>query len=267
MIPSFLYGTAWKEERTAFLVEMALRTGFRGIDTANQRKHYCEAAVAEGIAASGIARAELFLQTKFTYQRGQDHRLPYDPLATLTEQVRQSMASSLQHLGTSQVDSYLLHGPSSGEAWTADDEEVWRAMLSEQQAGRTLAVGVSNVSLLHLDQMSQRGPLPAFVQNRCLARFGWDRDVREFCDRHNIVYQGFWLLTGNANALQSRVMAAIAARHKVTRTQTLFAFVRAAGLLPLTGTSKAEHMREDLASLAVELSEEEMRAIDSVFVS
>src|SRR5579872_7314444 len=120
--PHFLYGTAWKEDRTAALTELALRAGFRAIDTANQRRHYFEAAVGEGMAAAFSAgvttREELFLQTKFTYQRGQDHRLPYDPQAPLSTQVAQSLASSLEHLGTDYVDSYVLHGPSSGDDWT-----------------------------------------------------------------------------------------------------------------------------------------------------
>src|SRR5262247_436918 len=116
--PTFLYGTAWKEERTPFLTELALRAGFRGIDTANQRRHYFEAGVGEALAAayrSGlVTRADLFVQTKFTYQAGQDHRLPYDPAADLSTQVAQSMTSSLERLGTDYVDSYVLHGPSSG---------------------------------------------------------------------------------------------------------------------------------------------------------
>src|ERR1017187_8244138 len=82
-VPRFLYGTAWKEEATQRLTELALRQGFSGIDTANQRRHYHEAAVGQGIAEvieSGLVnRKDLFLQTKFTFQRGQDHRLPYDP--------------------------------------------------------------------------------------------------------------------------------------------------------------------------------------------
>ena len=90
-IPNFLYGTAWKEERTASLVELALRAGFRGIDTANQRRHYFEAGVGQALAAAYraglVTRAELFLQTKFTYRPGQDHRLPYDPSAPLSVQV------------------------------------------------------------------------------------------------------------------------------------------------------------------------------------
>src|SRR5262249_14902788 len=114
-VPRFLYGTAWKEERTQRLTEQALRQGFRGIDTANQRRHYHEAAVGQAITAAlatgVVTRNDLFLQTKFTFRTGQDHRLPYDPKAPIRQQVEQSFASSLEHLGTAIIDSYLLHGP------------------------------------------------------------------------------------------------------------------------------------------------------------
>src|SRR6476659_5657959 len=102
-VPRFLYGTAWKEDDTERLTALALREGFRGIDTANQRKHYHEAAVGRAVMASGINRDELFLQTKFTHRGGQDHRLPYDPKAQVATQVEQSFASSLEHLGTTWI--------------------------------------------------------------------------------------------------------------------------------------------------------------------
>src|SRR5438270_3541240 len=156
-VPGFLYGTAWKEDRTAGLTELALRAGFRAIDTANQRRHYFEAGVGEALAAAyraGIVkRDDLFLQTKFTYQRGQDHRLPYDPAASAAVQVAQSLASSLEHLATEYVDSFVLHGPSSGSEWAEVDSEVWKAMRQERDAGRTRLLGVSNVSLEHLQGM------------------------------------------------------------------------------------------------------------------
>src|SRR5690348_141325 len=165
-VADFLYGTAWKEERTASLTELALRAGFRGIDTANQRRHYFEAGAGQGLAAAyraGITkRTELFLQTKFTYREGQDHRLPYDPEASLSVQVAQSLASSLEHLGTDYVDSYVLHGPSDYN-WSNADVEVWQAMIKEREAGRTRYVGVSNVSLRHLEQMMAiHSEAPAF---------------------------------------------------------------------------------------------------------
>src|SRR5580658_7866935 len=110
-VPDFLYGTAWKEERTTALTELAVRTGFRAIDTANQRRHYFEAGVGQALDAlyrgGVVTRADLFLQTKFTYQAGQDHRLPYDPAAPIGLQVEQSFASSLEHLGVAAIDSYV----------------------------------------------------------------------------------------------------------------------------------------------------------------
>ena len=267
--PSFLYGTAWKEDRTQGLVELALRVGFRGIDTANQRRHYFEAGVGQALAAAYragvVTRAELFLQTKFTHQGGQDHRLPYDPAASLTTQVAQSMASSLEHLGTDHVDSYVMHGPASGHGWIDEDAEVWAAMVKERDAGRTRRLGLSNVSLRHLVQMAATGAeRPAFVQNRCFARAGWDRGVRAFCAERDIVYQGFSLLTANPEVLHHPFVAGIAARAKATPAQVVFRFARAVGMLPLTGTTDPQHMQEDLASRALALSADEARAIDAL---
>jgi diketogulonate reductase-like aldo/keto reductase len=268
-VPSFLYGTAWKEERTPALVELALRAGFRGIDTANQRRHYFEAGVGEGLAAAYdagvVTRSDLFLQTKFTYRPGQDHRLPYDPAAKLSVQVAQSMASSLEHLLTDHVDSYVLHGPASNYGWSDADAEVWEAMKKERDAGRTKQLGVSNVSLRHLEQMeAEHSELPFFVQNRCYARLGWDREVRSFCRERNIIYQGFSLLTANVEVLHHPLIGKLAERANATPAQVIFAFARAIGMLPLTGTSSAEHMKQDLASGSLELSAETVRNIEQL---
>jgi len=268
-IPEFLYGTAWKEDRTEALTTLALQAGFRGIDTANQRRHYFEAGAGKALDAAYraglVTRADVFLQTKFTYQEGQDHRLPYDPAADTATQVAQSMASSLDHLGTPYVDSYVLHGPSSASGWTERDAEAWEAMVKERDAGRALALGVSNVSLWHLEQMTDHhAAAPAFVQNRCFARNGWDREIRQFCKARGIVYQGFSLLTANVGALRHPLLAQIAAREQATIAQVAFRFASAVGMLPLTGTSDPEHMRQDLASRGIRLAEEEVAAIESL---
>jgi diketogulonate reductase-like aldo/keto reductase len=268
-IPDFLYGTAWKEERTAALAELALRTGFRAIDTANQRRHYFEAAIGEALAAayrSGlVARADVFLQTKFTYPGGQDHRLPYDPQAGVSLQVAQSLASSLEHLRSDYVDSFLLHGPSSARDWMDSDAEAWQAMGKERDAGRSRFLGVSNVSRRQLEQMVEaHGEPPAFVQNRCFARLGWDREVRRFCADRKIIYQGFSLLTANIEVLRHPAVAGLAESKKVTPAQIVFAFARALGMLPLTGTCHGGHMKQDLASRELTLSAEEVRGIESL---
>jgi diketogulonate reductase-like aldo/keto reductase len=262
-VPRFFYGTAWKEERTAELTALALEAGFTAIDTANQRKHYHEAGVGKAIAASGRKRASLFLQTKFTYVAGQDHRLPYDPEAPPATQVEQSFNRSLAHLATDRLDSYLLHGPWSGRGWTDIDREVWYAMETLHAEGRTSLIGVSNVSPAHLRALCEEADvLPAFVQNRCYARTGWDREIRALCREHGIVYQGFSLLTANRTELASPRVQAIADRLGATIPQVVFRFAMALGMIPLTGTTDPRHMAEDLASADLELTGDDLATLE-----
>ncbi|MCE9527500.1 MAG: aldo/keto reductase [Planctomycetales bacterium] len=268
-LPSFLYGTAWKEDRTQSLVELALEQGFRGIDTANQRKHYFEAAVGQAIAAAvkrGLVRREdLFLQTKYTFQHGQDHRLPYDPAAPIATQVEQSLASSLEHLGVTTIDSYLLHGPSQRSGLAADDWSAWRAMETIHDSGAARLIGVSNVNLDQLQELFREARVkPAFVQNRCYASRGWDRGVREFCTANRIVYQGFSLLTANSDALAHPELLRIARRHNKSPSQIVFGFALAVGMLPLTGTNSAEHMQADLEAAEIPLEPGEVQQIDKL---
>jgi diketogulonate reductase-like aldo/keto reductase len=250
-VPRFLYGTAWKEDDTQRLTELALRQGFRGIDTANQRRHYHEAAAGQAIAASIksglLTRDELFLQSKFTFRRGQDDRLPYDPKAPIRTQVEQSFANSLTHLGTEVIDSFLLHGPTQRDGLVAADWEAWRAMETIHDSGRVRLLGISNVSLEQLQRLRRQARIaPRFVQNRCYAVRGWDRAVREFCAANGLVYQGFSLLTANREALARPELARIAQRHGRSIIQVVFRFALDAGMIPLTGTTNAEHMRHDL---------------------
>lgn len=257
-LSSFLYGTAWKEERSAALVEEALAAGFRGIDTANQRRHYDEAAVGEAVRKSPEF---VFVQTKFTYIESQDSRLPYDASADYPAQVRQSFESSLEHLG--HVDSYLLHGPRTRTGISRIDRQVWRTMEELQREGRVRQIGVSNVTAEQLEELCHLAEIkPAFVQNRCFARLGWDRDVRDVCKRERVVYQGFSLLTANVAELSSPEIRQIAAAHRATIPQIVFRFAMQLGMICLTGTTNPQHMREDLAAVELELTEDEMATIE-----
>ncbi len=266
-VPRFLYGTAWKEDETQRLTELALRQGFRGIDTANQRRHYHEAAVGQGIAAaieSGlVVREDLFLQTKFTFRSGQDHRLPYDPAASVATQVEQSFASSLDHLGTEFIDSYVLHGPTQRIGLAPDDWSAWRAMENIHDSGRARLLGISNVTLEQLQSLCQQARVrPRFVQNRCYAVRRWDGSIREFCAANDMIYQGFSLLTGNREVMARSELVKIAKRHGRTVSQIVFRFALDVGMLPLTGTTDANHMRMDLDVFDFELEPEEVQTIE-----
>jgi diketogulonate reductase-like aldo/keto reductase len=268
-VPRFLYGTAWKEDQTQRLTELALQQGFRGIDTANQRRHYHEAAVGQAVAVSVarglVTREELFLQTKFTFRRGQDHRLPYDAKAPIRSQVEQSFASSLEHLGTEAIDSYVLHGPTQRVGLAPDDWAAWRAMEAIHDSGRARLLGVSNVTLEQLQRLCQQARIrPRFVQNRCYAVRGWDRGVRQFCTANGLVYQGFSLLTANRDVLARPELAQIAGRHGRSVSQVVFRFALDAGMVPLTGTTDAGHMRADLEVFDFRLEPEEVERIEGI---
>ncbi len=299
-VPRFLYGTAWKEEQTQRLTELALRAGFRGIDTANQRRHYFEAAVGQAVAAlaaSGIVTLppspvvggegsgvrgkqrpsptplprgesggnELFLQTKFTFRPSHDERLPYDPAAPIATQVEQSFASSLEHLGVAAIDSYLLHGPTQRQGLAMADWEAWRALEAIHQSGRARLLGVSNFTLEQLQRLCDKARVPPrFVQNRCHAVQGWDRAVRKFCAANGLVYQGFSLLTANRAVLAHPDVVRIAQRHGRSVAQIVFRFALDAGMIPLTGTTNAEHMKSDLEAFAFRLEQGEVERIETV---
>ena len=267
-IPSFMYGTAWKKEATTGLVLQAVEAGFTAIDTANQLVHYDEARVGEALlqlSEQGVTRDKLFLQTKFTPINGQDHRLPYDARASITTQVQQSFASSLAHLHTDYLDSYVLHGPYSRRGLGNEDWEVWAAIESFYDAGKAKMIGVSNVTAEQLTLLCTKAKhKPMVVQNRCYAAFGWDKQVREVCQVNNIIYQGFSLLTANREIFVDPEIRSMAARYDATLAQLVFRFSMQLGMLPLTGTTNPQHMNEDLQSDRFTLQSEEVTQIEII---
>ena len=267
-LPSFMYGTAWKKEATTQLVQLAVASGFTAIDTANQLIHYQEALVGEALQAlekKGIKRETLFLQTKFTPVGGQGGRTPYDASADLTTQVRQSFDSSLTHLRTAYVDSYVLHGPYSRQGLGESDWEVWAAMEWLYQSGKTKMIGISNVAAGQLTQLcEQASHKPMVVQNRCFAALGWDQEVREICQANGIIYQGFSLLIANREVLADPEIHTIAKRLGTGPAQIIFRFAMQIGMLPLTGTTSRQHMKEDLQAERLTLSSEEIQRIETI---
>ena len=269
-VPSFMYGTAWKKEATAQCVLLAVESGFRAIDTANQLIHYQEALVGEALKSldqQDVKRNTLFLQTKFTPAGGQDHRTPYDPSADLTTQVNQSFASSLNHLRTDYLDSYVLHAPFSRRGLGEADWEVWSAMEALYRSGKTKMIGVSNISAGQLTELCQRANhKPMVVQNRCFAALAWDKQIREICRAHKIIYQGFSLLTANREVLVDPQVQRIARRLGATSAQIIFRFAMEIGMLPLTGTTNQQRMREDLEAERLTLSSDDIELIETIAV-
>jgi len=264
-IPCMLYGTAWKKERTADLVSLALKNGFRGIDTACQPKHYEEALVGEGVKRfyqKGGNREELFIQTKFTPLSGQDPlRLPYDAKATLEEQIIASCNVSKRNLHTEYLDSLLLHSPLFPYTHL---QRAWRTLEQLCEKGDTRQIGISNCydpSLL--EQLYHDAHIkPSVVQNRFYADTHYDGQLRSWCQEKGVIYQSFWTLSANPHILHTPTLQHIAHQYAKSVEQIFYRYVTQKGMIPLNGTTSLNHMKEDLSIFEFTLDSESIEKID-----
>lgn len=266
-IPSLIYGTAWKKEHTAELVEKAVLYGFKGIDTACQPKHYHEPGVGQALQnlkAQGIDSSALYIQTKFTPLQGQDpFKLPYSRTAPLSMQVQQSFEASLQNLQVNFLNGLLLHSPLSQHEQTM---EAWSALEKIHQEGKVEYLGISNCySLEEFKRLFNEASIkPRILQNRFYADTNYDLFLRQFCNEHKITYQAFWTLTANPHLLAHPTIQKLASIYQVSEAQMFYRFLTQLGIVPLIGTCSEKHMQEDLAIFTWSLTQSELTQIEDL---
>lgn len=281
--PRFLYGTAWKKERSTALVKEALGAGFRAVDTACQPRHYQEGLVGDGLReafkADICSRQDIFLQTKFTQLQGQDpNNIPYEQNAPLEEQVRQSVEVSLRNLRPTEdlgsvkdsyIDCLLLHSPIHPIQNTL---HAWKT-LESYVPDRIRSLGISNVSIEELQILVAESKIkPAVVQNRFYDRTRYDVPLRRFCCEHDIIFESFWTLTGNPRLLKSAPVTQLSKQVEVSVEEALYALVMAQDIAVLNGTTNLTRMKDDLASIsAIDVwarsNEDQWTTINSEFQS
>jgi len=175
-------------------------------------------------------------------------------------QVEQSIQRSLQNLGTTYIDSLVMHSPMPS---LEENLEVWRVFEKAVEAGQVRQLGISNC----YDPQTFRRIYgsarikPRVLQNRFYVDSGYDLELRQFCLEHDITYQTFWTLTANPHVLGSPPVQSAAQRLRATPAQILFRWLIQSGHQPLTGTKSSEHMQQDLDVVNLALTEEEMRGI------
>jgi diketogulonate reductase-like aldo/keto reductase len=231
-------------EETRRAVEAALALGYRHVDTA--RAYGNERDVAAGIAASGVPRGEVFVTTKLW---NSDHG--YD--ATL-----RACDASLARLGTERVDLYLVHWPVEGLR-----HDTWRAMERLRADGKARAVGVSNYTVRHLEELLARAKEPPAVNQVELNPFLQQRELVAFCRRHGIVVEAYAPLA-RARRMDHPVVSGIAARHRVTPARVLVRWGLQRGLVVLPKSVRPERIRENADVHGFELDGEDLAALDGL---
>ncbi len=223
-------------------VGTALEAGYRHVDTAtgysNQR------GVGKALAASGLARDDVFVTTK----------LPPDN----ADRVRQTIEESLEQLGLDHLDLWLVHWPPNGEA----RPDVWEQVVQAQADGLTRAVGVSNYSLAQIDELvSATGTAPAVNQIRW-SPVEFDRAIADGLRERGVVLEGYSPF--KASNLQDPTLVEIAGAHDVDSAQVIVAWHVAHGFVVIPKSSNPDRIRSNAEGVLLELSADEVARIDAL---
>ena len=248
-IPQLGYGVFKVDpDIAADVTAQALSAGYRHIDTA--RAYDNEEGVGRAVAESGIAREDLFITTKLW---NDSHA--YDDAIAACE-------ASLERLGLDYLDLYLVHWavPAQGQY-----VEAWKALITLQERGLVRSIGVSNHPRPQLEEIIEAtGVVPAIHQIE-LHPYFQQRDLRALHAEHGILTQGWGPLgQGKSDLLENETITSIAAAHGITPAQTVLAWHLAHGFVTIPKSVTPSRIVENLAAAQVELSADEVAAIDAL---
>jgi 2,5-diketo-D-gluconate reductase A len=218
----------------------ALNLGYRHLDTATMYRN--EAETGRAIADSGLDRAEVFVTTKL--------------LADDAGREQQVLSASLQALGTSYVDLWLIHWPPGAGA----SRGAWREFLAARDDGRARAVGVSNYSIAQIDDLTKAaGEAPAINQIP-YSPSQHDPDLLAAMAERGVVVEGYSPLKGTD--LKDPVLAQVAARHGVTPAQVVLRWHLEHGIVVIPKSADPGRLAANLDITGFSLSQDEVAQID-----
>ncbi len=231
---------------TERIVTEAFEAGYRHIDTAAIYGN--EEGVGRAIAASGIPRDELFITTKiWNDRRG-------------AAEARAAMGESLEKLGLDHVDLYLIHWPTPANG---SPVETWETLAELRSEGLTTSIGVSNFDERYLPEILETGIVPAVNQIELHPQFQ-QRAATELAAQHSIAIEAWGPLGQGKVDYSSGVIGEIAERLGVSWAQVTLAWHLAAGRIVFPKSNRRERMDENLAAAQVELTADDIAAIDAL---
>ncbi|SIR88185.1 aldo/keto reductase [Natronorubrum thiooxidans] len=232
-------------EQCAESVRTALETGYRHIDTAQIYDN--EAAVGEGIARADVDREEVFLATKIWISNLE------------SDDVLETARESLDRLGVEYVDLLYVHWP----ARTYDPEATLEAFSELYDEGLIENVGVSNFEPEQLEEAIEVCDVPILANQVELHPLLPQEELRETCEQHDIELVAYSPLARGGVFDQPEIQA-IADEHGVSEAQVSLAWLREKGVTAIPKATGEAHIRDNWASLALELAQEDIDAIDSI---
>jgi 2,5-diketo-D-gluconate reductase A len=233
---------------TEAAVSQALEVGYRHVDTAEMYGN--ESGVGAAVAASGLARDEVFLTSKLNnpFHRPDDARRAFD--------------ETLAALGTDHVDLFLIHWPLPTR-YDGDYVSTWNTLIEFQANGRTRSIGVSNFQVDHLARLARETTVvPAVNQIEAHPYFG-NEEVRA-ADASAGIRTEAWAPIARGEVLDDPVVTGIASRFERTPSQVVLRWHVQRGDIVFPKTTRVERMRENFAIFDFELTGDDIAAITAL---
>ena len=246
-MPAIGFGT-WRVTPDSAATEAAteaLQIGYRHIDTA--KIYTNEKGVGAAIAAAGIPRADLFVTTKL-WNQDQGYE---SGLAAIDE--------SLANLGLDYVDLYLIHWPQ-----TDTRADAWKAMQEIHASGKAKAVGVSNYTIRHLEELLASSELVPAVNQVEFHPYIYEqqKELLAYCKQKGIVVEAYSPLARHSRDVDERI-AKIAEQHGKTASQVILRWCLQHGTAPLPRSTNPEHIKENFEIFDFQLSDADMETLNS----
>jgi diketogulonate reductase-like aldo/keto reductase len=227
-------------------VKVAIKHGYRSIDTAAIYENGVGQGIREGLKEAGISREDLFVTSKVW-----NADLGYESTIAAYEK-------SLQKLGLEYLDLYLIHWPVEGKY-----KEAWRALETLYKEGKVKAIGVSNFQIHHLkDLMEDAEVKPMVNQVECHPRLT-QKEVQAFCKEQGIQLEA-WSPLMQGELLDNEVLQAIATKHGKSVAQVILRWDLQNGIVTIPKSTKEHRIVENSTVFDFELTEEEMNQIDGL---
>lgn len=244
-MPSVGLGTykSGNEDETVKAVKCAIETGYRLIDTAYF--YGTEKGVGEGIKASGVDRSEIFLVTKLW---NDDHGY---------EKTMKAFEKSLENLGVDYIDLYLIHWPNKLNA------ETWRAFEELYNQGKVKAIGVCNFKIGHLEELKKTAKIMPMVNQIEMHPLSSKDDMLDYCRKNNIEVMA-WSPIVRGKLFTNELMESLTAKYKKTIAEIIIRWHVQRGVIPIPKSSNEGRIKENFDVFDFSLSEEDMKAIDSL---
>ena len=225
-------------------VKFALKLGYRHVDTA--RIYGNEADVGEAVRESGILREDLFVTTKlWNSDQGYDSTL-------------RAYEASLKRLGLDYVDLYLVHFPVPDVR-----KESWRAMETLFKKGRCRAIGVSNFTIRHLEELTEESDVIPSVNQVEFHPFLYQKELLDYCQGKRIQVEAYSPLARGERFKQPRILS-LAKKYSKTPAQLMIRWGIQHGVVVIPKSTREERIRENSQVFDFDISDDDMMSLDSL---